>query len=167
MARVKQVATKPRKFMGDAMKAAGRSEKEREEGTEVENSDEETETVAERAKKERERVLLGQPSRKRRNGEGPYFETFCATKYFQAKEIKEMSGLTLSVLEKSHELQKGIMAEQNAKMDMLINILDRQEWFMKKMAQMLFGNLLGSLEILEATTGTAGLTMQRLLDQVE
>ncbi|KAF2322826.1 hypothetical protein GH714_031137 [Hevea brasiliensis] len=55
------------------------------------------------------------------------------------KEIKEMSGLSLSVLETFHELQKGIMAEQNAKMDMLINRLDRQEWFMKKMAQMLFG----------------------------
>ncbi|KAF2282273.1 hypothetical protein GH714_044036 [Hevea brasiliensis] len=55
------------------------------------------------------------------------------------KEIKEMSGLTLNILEKSHELQKGIMAEHNAKMDMLINRLDRQEWFMKKMAQMLFG----------------------------
>ncbi|XP_021676837.2 uncharacterized protein LOC110662231 [Hevea brasiliensis] len=54
------------------------------------------------------------------------------------KEIKEMSGLSLSIFEKSHELQKGIMAEQNAKMDMLINRLDRQEWFMKKMVQMLF-----------------------------
>ncbi|KAF2291272.1 hypothetical protein GH714_022087 [Hevea brasiliensis] len=59
------------------------------------------------------------------------------------KEIKEMSGLSLSILEKSHELQKGIMAEQNAKMDILINRLDRQEWFMKKMAQMLFGESFG------------------------
>ncbi|XP_058006735.1 eukaryotic translation initiation factor 3 subunit A-like [Hevea brasiliensis] len=59
------------------------------------------------------------------------------------KEIKEMSGLTLSILEKSHELQKGIMAEHNEKMDMLINRLDRQEWFMKKMAQMLFGESFG------------------------
>ncbi|KAF2320808.1 hypothetical protein GH714_030975 [Hevea brasiliensis] len=59
------------------------------------------------------------------------------------KEIKEMSGLSLSILEKSHELQKGIMAEQNANMDMLINRLDRQEWFMKKMAQMLFGESFG------------------------
>ncbi|KAF2322271.1 hypothetical protein GH714_010006 [Hevea brasiliensis] len=59
------------------------------------------------------------------------------------KEIKEMSGLSLSILEKSHKLQKGIMAEQNAKMDMLINRLDRQEWFIKKMALMLFSESIG------------------------
>ncbi|KAF2312328.1 hypothetical protein GH714_034269 [Hevea brasiliensis] len=45
--------------------------------------------------------------------------------------------------EKSHELQKEIMAKQNAKMDMLINRLDIQEWFMKKMAQMLFSEYFG------------------------
>ncbi|KAF2308032.1 hypothetical protein GH714_034607 [Hevea brasiliensis] len=73
------------------------------------------------------------------------------------KEIKEMSGLTLSILEKSHELQKGIMAEHNAKMDMLINRLDRQEWFMKKMAQMLFGESFGKFgDFGSYPQGTAG-----------
>ncbi|KAF2283752.1 hypothetical protein GH714_014837 [Hevea brasiliensis] len=54
------------------------------------------------------------------------------------KEIKEISGLNLIVLEKSHGLQQGIIAKQNAKMEMLINRMDRQEWFMKKIAQRLF-----------------------------
>ncbi|KAF2301173.1 hypothetical protein GH714_020639 [Hevea brasiliensis] len=73
------------------------------------------------------------------------------------KEIKEMSGLTLNILEKSHELQKGIMAEHNAKMDMLINRLDRQEWFMKKMAQMLFGESFGKFgDFGSYPQGTAG-----------
>ncbi|KAF2286752.1 hypothetical protein GH714_026851 [Hevea brasiliensis] len=73
------------------------------------------------------------------------------------KEKKEMSGLTLSILEKSHELQKGIMAEHNAKMDMLINRLDRQEWFMKKMAQMLFGESFGKFgDFGSYPQGTAG-----------
>ncbi|KAF2308421.1 hypothetical protein GH714_009498 [Hevea brasiliensis] len=83
-------------------------------------------------------------------------------------EIKEMSGLSLSILEKSHELQKGIMVEQNAKMDMLNNRLDRQEWFMKKMAQMLFRESFGKFgDFGSYPHGTAVLAMQRLLDQVE
>ncbi|KAF2308133.1 hypothetical protein GH714_035588 [Hevea brasiliensis] len=127
MARVKQVSTKPRKFMGDAMKAAASSEKEREEGTEVENSNDETETVAERARK--------------RKGKGN----------------KRNEWTDLDILEKSHELQKGIMAEHNAKMDMLINRLDRQEWFMKKMAQMLFGESFGKFgDFGSYPQGTAG-----------
>ncbi|KAF2303613.1 hypothetical protein GH714_020141 [Hevea brasiliensis] len=251
--------------MGDVMKAADRSEKKREEETKVENSDKETETVAERARKRKEKGIVGsEPSEKKKKMEKaptskpfvqqnifePRIGTFKDTRKlegynektfqlsifpeviaksnkhrrllyampltlaFQAmgvdltkekkfsnpipikeifkaddgrkrskkeeksklkersskinegegskkkekmklkmsdfvkiskanlemmKEIKEMSGLSLSILEKSHELQKGIMADQNAKMDMLINRLDRQEWFMKKMAQMLFG----------------------------
>ncbi|KAF2295809.1 hypothetical protein GH714_034077 [Hevea brasiliensis] len=59
--------------------------------------------------------------------------------------------------EKSHELQKGIMAEQIAKMDILINRLDRQEWFMKKMAQMLFGESFGKFgDFRSYPQGTAG-----------
>ncbi|KAF2285000.1 hypothetical protein GH714_034441 [Hevea brasiliensis] len=305
MARVKQVTTKPRKFMGDAMKAAASSEKEREEGTEVENSNDETETVAERARKRKGKGIAGsEPSEKKKKMEKapaskpfvqqnifepryikwdsfsdlpyefeelftfqgwmefselneyyyPYLiqefygsmkevvkgESFSVRvkkksqivdvdflasvlnlpndgnrigtfkdsrklegydeKAFQLsifpeveresskidegesskkkekmklkmsdfvkiskanldmmKEIKEMSGLTLSILEKSHELQKGIMAEHNAKMDMLINRLDRQEWFMKKMAQMLFGESFGKFgDFGSYPQGTAG-----------
>ncbi|KAF2289106.1 hypothetical protein GH714_028942 [Hevea brasiliensis] len=52
---------------------------------------------------------------------------------------------------------KGIMAEHNAKMDMLINRLDRQEWFMKKMAQMLFGESFGKFgDFGSYPQGTAG-----------
>ncbi|KAF2301180.1 hypothetical protein GH714_020687 [Hevea brasiliensis] len=219
MARVKQVSTKPRKFMGDAMKAAASSEKEREEGTEVENSNDETETVAERARKRKgkyEKVeesfsvrvkkksqiidvdflasVLNLPNDGNRIGtfkdsrklEG-YDEKAFQLSIFpedegesskkkekmklkmsdfvkiskanldMMKEIKEMSGLTLNILEKSHELQKGIMAEHNAKMDMLINRLDRQEWFMKKMAQMLFGESFGKFgDFGSYPQGTAG-----------
>ncbi|XP_057986663.1 beta-mannosyltransferase 4-like [Hevea brasiliensis] len=80
-------------------------------------------------------------------------------------EIKEMSGLSLNILEKSHELQKGIMAKKNAKMDMLINRLDRQEWFMKKMAQLLFSESFGKFGDLEATHRVLlVLAMQRLLE---
>ncbi|XP_058005421.1 uncharacterized protein LOC131181391 [Hevea brasiliensis] len=279
MPRVKQVATKPQKFMGDAMTATGRSEKEREEETKVENIDEETETVEERPRKRKEKGIAGlEPSTKKKKMEkAPASKPFVQQNIFEPrfnlsflifkviaksskhrrlphalpltlvfqtigvdlgkekkfsnpipikeifkaddgrkrskkeekkqeeeteidiesesesnseteldipisklkersskidegesskkkekiklkmldfvkiskanlemmKEIKEMSGLSLSILEKSHELQKGIMAEQNAKMDMLINRLDRQEWFMKKMAQMLFGESFG------------------------
>ncbi|KAF2304512.1 hypothetical protein GH714_032864 [Hevea brasiliensis] len=245
MARVKQVTTKPRKFMGDAMKAAASSEKEREEGTEVENSNEETETVAERARKRKGKGIAGsEPSEKKKKMEkAPASKPFVQQNIFEPsmkevvkgesfsvrvkkksqivdvdflasvlnlpndgnrigtfkdsrklegydekafqlsifpedfvkiskanldmmKEIKEMSGLTLSILEKSHELQKGIMAEHNAKMDMLINRLDRQEWFMKKMAQM-FGESFGKFgDFGSYPQVLLVLAMQRLLDQV-
>ncbi|XP_057999046.1 uncharacterized protein LOC131177893 [Hevea brasiliensis] len=83
------------------------------------------------------------------------------------KEIKEMSGLTLSILEKSHELQKGIMAEHNAKMDMLINRLDRQEWFMKKMAQMLFGESFGKFgDFGSYPQGTAGTSNEKAVGPI-
>ncbi|KAF2300161.1 hypothetical protein GH714_010213 [Hevea brasiliensis] len=53
--------------------------------------------------------------------------------------------------------KKGIMAEQNAKMNMLINILDRQKWFMKKMAQMLFSESFGKFgDFGSYPQGTAG-----------
>ncbi|KAF2296274.1 hypothetical protein GH714_037207 [Hevea brasiliensis] len=92
--------------------------------------------------------------------DGNRIRTFKDTKKLEGydeKEIKEMSGLSLSILEKSHELQKEIMTEQNAKMDMLINRLDRQEWFMKKMAQILFGESFGKFgDFGSYPQGTAG-----------
>ncbi|KAF2285800.1 hypothetical protein GH714_007865 [Hevea brasiliensis] len=253
MARVKQVTTKPRKFMGDAMKAAASSEKEREEGTEVENSNDETETVAERARKRKGKGIAGsEPSEKKKKMEkAPASKPFVQQNIFEPRYIKwdsfsdlpyefeelftfqgwmEFSELNeyyypyliqefygsmkevvkgesfsvrvkkksqiidvdflasvlnlpndgnrigtfkdsrklegydekafqLSIFpeEKSHELQKGIMAEHNAKMDMLINRLDRQEWFMKKMAQMLFGESFGKFgDFGSYPQGTAG-----------
>ncbi|KAF2322817.1 hypothetical protein GH714_031062 [Hevea brasiliensis] len=54
------------------------------------------------------------------------------------KDTRKLDGYDEKAFQLSIFLE-GIMAEQNAKMDMLINRLDRQEWFMKKMAQMLFG----------------------------
>ncbi|KAF2318958.1 hypothetical protein GH714_011975 [Hevea brasiliensis] len=138
MARVKQVATKPRKFMGDAMKAAAVPKRKEKKELKLRTVMKKQRQWQNEQEKERERVLLGQSLlRKRRKWKGPCFETFCATKYFRAK--------------------KGIMAEHNAKMDMLINRLDRQEWFMKKMAQMLFGESFGKFgDFGSYPQGTAG-----------
>ncbi|KAF2315862.1 hypothetical protein GH714_040556 [Hevea brasiliensis] len=212
MARVKQVAAKPRKFMGDAMKAAGSSEKEREEGTKLrtvmkkqrqwQNSKKKKgkgldgifelneyyypyliqefdgsmkevvkgESFSVRVKKKSQIVnvdflasvlnLLNDGNRigtfkDSRKLEGYDEKAFQLSIFSEGNQRK--SGLTLSILEKSHELQKGIMAKQNAKMDMLINRLDRQEWFMKKMAQMLFGESFGKFgDFGSYPQGTAG-----------
>ncbi|KAF2294755.1 hypothetical protein GH714_016311 [Hevea brasiliensis] len=49
------------------------------------------------------------------------------------------------------------MVEQNFKMDILINRLDMQEWFMKEMAQMLFGESFGKFgDFGNYPHGTAG-----------
>ncbi|XP_058005328.1 uncharacterized protein LOC131181316 [Hevea brasiliensis] len=90
MARVKQVATKPQKFMGDAMKAAGSSKKEREEGTEVENNNEETETVAQRARKRKGKGIVGsEPSEKKKKMEkSPASKSFVQQNIFEPRYIK-------------------------------------------------------------------------------
>ncbi|KAF2284019.1 hypothetical protein GH714_018052 [Hevea brasiliensis] len=183
MARVKQVTTKPQKFMGDAMKATASSEKEifkaddgrkrskkedkkQEEETKIEiesesesNSETESDIPLSKLKETSSKIDEGESSKKKEKMKLKMsdFVKISKANLDMMKEIKEMSGLTLSILEKSHELQKGIMAEHNAKMDMLINRLDRQEWFMKKMAQMLFGESFGKFrDFGNYPQGTAG-----------
>ncbi|KAF2286286.1 hypothetical protein GH714_013245 [Hevea brasiliensis] len=90
MAKVKQVATKPQKFMGDAMKATGKSEKKREEETELENSDEETETVAERARKRKGTGIAGLElfKKKKKMEKAPASKPFAQQNIFEPRYIK-------------------------------------------------------------------------------
>ncbi|XP_057997281.1 uncharacterized protein LOC131176297 [Hevea brasiliensis] len=129
-------------------KRSKKEEKKQEEETEIEiesesesNSETESDIPISKLKEKSSKIDEGESSKKKEKMKLKMLDFVKISKanLEMMKEIKEMSGLSLSILEKSHELQKGIMAEQNAKMDMLINRLDRQEWFMKKMAQMLFG----------------------------
>ncbi|KAF2308724.1 hypothetical protein GH714_014524 [Hevea brasiliensis] len=89
MARVKQVATKTRKFMG-CYESCCSSKKEREEGTEVENSNEETETVAERARKRKGKGIAGsEPSEKKKKMEkAPASKPFVQQNIFEPRYIK-------------------------------------------------------------------------------
>ncbi|XP_058008527.1 uncharacterized protein LOC131182976 [Hevea brasiliensis] len=136
----------------DGRKRSKKEEKKQEEETEIElesesesNSEIESDIPISKLKERISKIDEGESSKKKEKMKLKMsdFVKISKANLDMMKEIKEMSGLTLSILEKSHELQKGIMAEQNAKMDMLINRLDRQEWFMKKMAQMLFGESFG------------------------
>ncbi|KAF2322243.1 hypothetical protein GH714_009309 [Hevea brasiliensis] len=73
------------------------------------------------------------------------------------KDSRKLEGYDEKAFQLSIFRRKGIMAEHNAKMDMLINRLDRQEWFMKKMAQMLFGESFGKFgDFGSYPQGTAG-----------
>ncbi|KAF2293066.1 hypothetical protein GH714_035980 [Hevea brasiliensis] len=99
MARVKQVATKPRKLMGNVMQAAGRIEKEREEETKVESSDEEIETVAELERKRKGKGIAGsKPSKKKKKMEkAPALKPFVQQNIFEPrigtfKDTKKLEG---------------------------------------------------------------------------
>ncbi|KAF2319780.1 hypothetical protein GH714_018769 [Hevea brasiliensis] len=152
----------------DGRKRSKKEDKKQEEETEIEiesesesESDSETESdiPLSKLKEKSSKIDEGESSKKKEKMKLKMsdFVKISKANLDMMKEIKEMSGLTLSILEKSHELQKGIMAEHNAKMDMLINRLDRQEWFMKKMAQMLFGESFGKFgDFGSYPQGTAG-----------
>ncbi|XP_021670479.2 uncharacterized protein LOC110657548 [Hevea brasiliensis] len=150
----------------DGRKRSKKEDKKQEEETEIEieselESDSETESdiPLSKLKEKSSKIDEGESSKKKEKMKLKMsdFVKISKANLNMMKEIKEMSGLTLNILEKSHELQKGIMAEHNAKMDMLINRLDRQEWFMKKMAQMLFGESFGKFgDFGSYPQGTAG-----------
>ncbi|XP_057986504.1 uncharacterized protein LOC131171067 [Hevea brasiliensis] len=136
----------------DGRKRSKKEDKKQEEETEIEiefesesNSETESDIPLSKLKERSSKIDEGESSKKKEKMKLKMsdFVKISKANLAMMKEIQEMSGLTLSILEKSHELQKGIMAEHNAKMDMLINRLDKQEWFMKKMAQMLFGESFG------------------------
>ncbi|KAF2283749.1 hypothetical protein GH714_014785 [Hevea brasiliensis] len=139
MARVKQVATKPQKFMGDAMKAAGRPKKEREDDTKIDDNKEEIETVVELMKKRKGKGIAGsEPSKKKRKLRRPLFQNPLCSRT---------------------SLNQGIMAKQNAKMEMLINSMDRQKWFMKEITQRLFSESFEKFgDFGNYPHGTAGIT---------
>ncbi|XP_058006835.1 uncharacterized protein LOC110671496 [Hevea brasiliensis] len=110
----------------DGRKRSKKEDKKQEEETEIEiesesESDSETESDIPLSKlKERSsKIDEGESSKKKEKMKLKMsdFVKISKANLDMMKEIKEMSGLTLSILEKSHELQKGIMAEHNAKMD--------------------------------------------------
>ncbi|XP_057989146.1 uncharacterized protein LOC131172215 [Hevea brasiliensis] len=150
----------------DGRKRSKKEDKKQEEETEIEiesesESDSKTESdiPLSKWKENNSKIDEGESSKKKEKMKLKMsdFVKISKANLDMMKEIKEMSGLTLNILEKSHELQKGIMAKHNAKMDMLINRLDRQEWFMKKMAQMLFGESFGKFgDFGSYPQGTAG-----------
>ncbi|XP_057984646.1 uncharacterized protein LOC131169434 [Hevea brasiliensis] len=150
----------------DGRKRSKKEDKKQEEETEIEiesesesNSETESDIPLSKLKEKSSKIDEGESSKKKEKMKLKMsdFVKISKANLDMMKEIKEMSGLTLNILEKSHELQKGIMAEHNAKMDMLINRLDRQEWFMKKMAQMLFGESFGKFgDFGSYPQGTAG-----------
>ncbi|XP_057994970.1 uncharacterized protein LOC131175275 [Hevea brasiliensis] len=150
----------------DGRKRSKKEEKKKKEETEIEiesksesNSEIESDIPISKLKERSSKIDEGESSKKKEKMKLKMsnFVKISKANLDMMKKIKEMSGLTLSILEKSHELQKGIMAEQNAKMDMLINRLDRQEWFMKKIAQMLFGESFGKFgDFGSYPQGTAG-----------
>ncbi|KAF2287181.1 hypothetical protein GH714_038627 [Hevea brasiliensis] len=114
MARVKQVTTKPQKFMGDAMKAAASSEKEREEGTEVENSNEETEIVAERARKRKGKgIARSEPSAKKKKMEkAPASKPLVQQNIFKPsmKEVVKGESFSVRVKKKSQIVDVDFLA---------------------------------------------------------